>query len=102
MMRGFDFGAIRLPLSRGEPIPRGMNPRLRRLLITLGVLLVVILAVGLWIVRGNPSDRPIAATTGTQPLLVEADTETIPSVRLAETIGWKTGEAPKAPAGLAV
>lgn len=79
-----------------------MNPRLRKLLITLGVILVILVGFIAWVRHGNPSDRPIAATTGKDPLLVEAEPARIPSVELAETIGWKAGEAPKPAAGLAV
>ena len=39
---------------------------------------------------------------GKDPLLVEPDSERIPSVGLADPIGWKAGEQPVAPAGLAV
>ena len=79
-----------------------MNPSLRKLLVTLGVILVVLFAFGAWVVHGNPSDRPIDATTGKDPLLVEAESETIPSVGLAKTIGWGAGKAPKPAQGLAV
>ncbi|MFA7604522.1 MAG: sorbosone dehydrogenase family protein [Novosphingobium sp.] len=79
-----------------------MTPRARKLLINLGLVLIVLAALAFWVLRGNPSDRAIDATTGKDPLLVEADSETIPSVSLAKTIGWKAGEAPKPAAGLAV
>ena len=79
-----------------------MNSRLRKPLIILGVILVVLVAFGLWVRHGNPSDRPVDATTGKEPLLVEAEVERIPSVGLAETIGWKAGEAPQAAQGLTV
>jgi glucose/arabinose dehydrogenase len=74
----------------------------RKLLVTLGLgLLAIALFVG-WVWYGNPSDRSIEATMGPDPLLVEADSEWFPSLGLAETIGWKAGEKPTAPAGLAV
>lgn len=79
-----------------------MTSRARKLLINLGLVLIVLAALAVWILRGNPSDRPLDATTGKTPLLVEADSEMIPSVSLAKTIGWKAGEAPKAAEGLAV
>jgi glucose/arabinose dehydrogenase len=79
-----------------------MNPRLRKTLITLGVILVALFAFAAWVLHGNPSDRSIDQTSGKTPLLVEADSETIPSVGLARTIGWQAGEAPKPAPGLAV
>lgn len=68
-------------------------------------LVAIVLALGLfigWIVHGNPSDRLIEATMGKDPLLVDPESERIPSVGLAKTVGWGQGEAPAAPAGLAV
>ncbi len=79
-----------------------MNPRLRKPLIIIGVILVVLLAFGAWIRHGNPSERSPDVTTGKEPLLVEAEQESIPSVGLASTLGWKAGEAPTPAAGLAV
>ncbi|MBW8755432.1 MAG: sorbosone dehydrogenase family protein, partial [Sphingomonadales bacterium] len=79
-----------------------MNPRLRKLLITFGVILVVLVAFAAWVMHGNPSDRTTDQTSGKTPLLVEAESETIPSVGLAKSIGWQPGEAPRAVAGLAV
>jgi YD repeat-containing protein len=79
-----------------------MNPRLRKLLIWLGLIVVVLVAFGAWVVHGNPSDRTTDQTSGTRPLLVEAESERIPSVGLAESIGWKANEAPTPAKGLAV
>jgi glucose/arabinose dehydrogenase len=79
-----------------------MKSRLRKPLIIFVGILVVLGAGVAWIVRGNPSDRPIAATTGPTPLLVEADSERFPSVGLAKPIGWQAGGAPEPAAGLAV
>src|SRR5690606_6340854 len=80
----------------------GMNPRTRKLLIWLGLILLVVLAFGAWVWHGNPSDRSVDQTSGKQPLLVEAESETIPSVGLAKTVGWQATEAPKPARGLTV
>ncbi len=74
----------------------------RKLLIGLAVAVVILVLFGAWVAHGNPSDRPIEATMGKDPVLVEADSERIPSVGLAKTIGWQQGETPVAAAGLAV
>jgi glucose/arabinose dehydrogenase len=79
-----------------------MNPRLRKLLIVLAVLILAFALVAAWVMHGNPSELSTNQTSGTRPLLVEPETEKIPSVALAETIGWKPGEAPGAAAGLTV
>lgn len=78
-----------------------MEPK-RKKLVWAGVILVVLLLFGAWVARGNPSDLPIEKTEGLEPLLVEPDSERIPSVSLADTIGWQPGEAPTAAKGLAV
>lgn len=73
----------------------------RKFLAWLGAIALVLLVFGVWVWHGNPSSRDPAATTGKQPTLVEIETETIPSVGLAKSIGWGSG-APAAAAGLAV
>ncbi|MCX7864099.1 MAG: sorbosone dehydrogenase family protein [Novosphingobium sp.] len=79
-----------------------MKPAYRTLLKALGVVVVLVAAFVAYAWYGNPSDRPITDTMGPDPVLVEPEEETIPSVRLVETIGWKAGEAPVPGKGLAV
>jgi glucose/arabinose dehydrogenase len=79
-----------------------MSPSRRKLLIILGVAVLVIAAFFAWVRHGNPSDRSIEATMGRDPLLVETESERIPTVGLAETIGWKPREKPAPAAGLTV
>lgn len=74
----------------------------RKSLITLAVVILVLLLVGAWLWRGNPSERSTAATEGAKPLLVEAETEKFPTLGLAKTVGWAANEAPKPGQGLAV
>ena len=40
--------------------------------------------------------------TGTDPVIAAPDAQTIPTVAVAEPIGWDEGEAPEAAAGLEV
>jgi glucose/arabinose dehydrogenase len=79
-----------------------MNPRLRKTLIITGLIVLALVLFGAWVVRGNPSDRTTDQTSGKRPLLVEAESETIPSVGLARTIGWQANKAPTPAKGLAV
>lgn len=79
-----------------------MKPFLRNLLIVLGVIVLVFLAAGAWIVHGNPTDRNLSATTGHDPQLVDPEPERIPTVGVAKPIGWQPGEAPVAAQGLVV
>ena len=79
-----------------------MIRKLRKPLIWLGVILLVLALFGAWVMRGNPSELPITATSGRAPLVVEPDPEMIPSVGLAKTIGWPAGTAPTTAPGLTV
>ncbi len=75
---------------------------MRKFLFGLAVALVVFGSFAAWVMHGNPSTRDSAATSGKNPLLVEAEAETFPSVGLAKTVGWKANEVPVAAKGLAV
>lgn len=79
-----------------------MNPIMRKLLAALGVVIVILLLFGAYAWYGNPSDRPIEATMGRDPLLVEPEARSIPSVSLAKPVGWEKGAKPEALKGLTV
>jgi len=79
-----------------------MKPFLRKLLQALGIVLAVIAVFVVYVWHGNPSDRPITDTMGKDPVLVEPEPRSIPSVGLADTIGWKQGESPVPGKGLTV
>lgn len=84
------------------PIFRRMKPSTRKLLSRLGLPLAILLLFIGWVWYGNPSEHTTDETSGKNPLLVEADTEAIPSISLARTIGWDKGETPVAAKGLVV
>jgi len=75
---------------------------LKKILIVLLVLAVIGGAALWWLTRGVPAQYSLEDTTGTEPLLAEPDPQTIPTVEVAEPIGWAEGEAPEAAEGLAV
>jgi len=79
-----------------------MKPFVRKALIALGLVVVVLVGVGAWLLHGNPTDRNLAATTGHDPQLVDPEPEKFPTVGIAKPIGWKPGEAPTAAQGLVV
>lgn len=79
-----------------------MSPLLRKLLVVVGIVILLLGGLYFWVRHGNASDLPIEATMGEDITLVEPDSERIPSVGLAETVGWKPSEAPSVPGGLAV
>lgn len=79
-----------------------MTSKKRKFLIALGVVAVLIAVVVGYVWYGNPSDRPIEASMGTDPVLAEAEARSIPSVSLPDPVGWADGAAPTAAKGLKV
>ncbi len=73
-----------------------------KLFVALGMFAVIFGGFALWAWHGNPSDHPIAETTGLDPVLADPAIEHIPSVALAKPVGWAANEAPQAVKGLAV
>lgn len=74
----------------------------RKLLIGLAVAAIAIAAFAAWVIHGNPAQHTLDELSGKDPLLVEAQVESIPSVRLAKPVGWGANEAPVPAAGLVV
>lgn len=70
----------------------------------LGALVTIILLALLawWLTRGDRADLPLAQVTGTDPVLAEPDPETVPTVNIAEPVGWPADAVPDAAPGLAV
>lgn len=75
---------------------------LRKLLIALVVLVAVIGIAGFFLTRGDTADLSVEEVAGTDPTLEEADPETVPTVQIAEPVGWKEGELPETADGLTV
>ncbi|MXP30931.1 PQQ-dependent sugar dehydrogenase [Parerythrobacter jejuensis] len=68
-------------------------------------LLVIVLALGLalfFLTRGNTAALSVDEVTGTDPTLAEPQGEAVPTVRIAEPVGWEDGELPTAADGLVV
>jgi glucose/arabinose dehydrogenase len=74
----------------------------RKALIALVILLVLAGGLFAYLSLAHRSDRDPAATTGTDPVLVEPDEQKIPSVKLVKPSGWGENEAPQAAQGLTV
>src|SRR5688572_11142950 len=75
---------------------------LKKIAIALLVLIVILALVGWWVTKGVPAEYSVADVTGTDPRLAEPNEQTIPTVSVAEPIGWPDGAAPGAAEGLAV
>lgn len=68
---------------------------------SLGVLLVLALILA-WLLRGDRADLPMDAVTGTDPVLVEPEGGLLPTISIAEPVGWPEDERPVAAEGLRV
>lgn len=73
-----------------------------RLIMLFAVIVVAIVGVGYFLTRGTPAELSVEAVTGPKPKITPPKTESIPTVQIAEPIGWAPGTAPVAAAGLAV
>jgi len=74
----------------------------RKILIALIVIILVLGLIGFALSRGDTADLSVDDVAGVEPTLEEADAETIPTVAIAEPVGWDEGELPVAAGGLAV
>lgn len=75
---------------------------IRKTLITLGVLIVLLLALGFWLTRPEQAELSIDEVSGTDPVITEQEGRLIPSVQLVDPIGWPDTAAPTPAAGLTV
>ena len=68
------------------------------------VLIAILLALFVlaWALQGDTADLAVADVAGTDPVISEESPETIPTVLIAEPVGWRPGEQPGAAAGLQV
>jgi glucose/arabinose dehydrogenase len=67
------------------------------------VVILIILAAAFWVLtRGDTASVPWEEVVGTDPTLEEPNAEGIPTVAIAEPVGWADDEVPIAAEGLAV
>lgn len=66
------------------------------------VILIVLVAAGWLLTRPDQADLAWAKVTGTDPVIAAPETETIPTVRIAEPVGWAAEATPTPAAGLTV
>jgi glucose/arabinose dehydrogenase len=72
--------------------------------ILIGLALVLALLGGLYLYFAQPDEArlSIAAVTGRTPKIDPARQQIVPTIRVADAVGWKAGEMPTAAAGLKV
>lgn len=75
---------------------------LRKIAIALGIILVLGGGAVWFLTRGDTAELSVEEVTGTDPVLREGDAQTVPTVQIAEPVGWAAGEAPEAAEGLEV
>lgn len=74
----------------------------RKVLLGIIVFLVLLVGVLFWLTRGDTAGLSVQDVAGTEPILEEPDAEAIPTINIAEPIGWEAGAAPVAAEGLQV
>jgi glucose/arabinose dehydrogenase len=75
---------------------------LKRIGITLLVLLLVLAVAVWWVLRGDPAEHSVEEVSGEDPVLARPDPQTVPTVKVFTPVGWGEGDAPDAAEGLAV
>lgn len=74
----------------------------RKILVALLILVLFLIGLFAWLLQGDRADLALDAVTGTDPTLSEPSSEVIPTVKIAEPVGWADDEVPTAAQGLAV
>jgi glucose/arabinose dehydrogenase len=75
---------------------------LKRIGITLLVLLLVLAVALWWMLRGELAQHSVEEVSGEDPVLAQPDPQTVPTVKVFKPVGWEDGETPEAAEGLAV
>ena len=74
----------------------------KHILIVLGIIVLVVIAGIVYVAWPDTAKLPIAAVQGVRPDISDPRIQTIPTVGVADVVGWKDGETPIPAAGLAV
>lgn len=75
---------------------------LKRALILVAILAVFLFAGWFFFLRGQSATLPVEAVMGVKPTITRPSTESIPTVNIADPVGWKQSETPTPAAGLKV
>src|SRR5690606_30348590 len=68
---------------------------LKKLAIGLVIVAVVLAVAAWWIIRGDPAEHTLDKVSGTDPIIAQPDPQWIPTVGVAEPIGWGEARAPE-------
>src|SRR5258707_6629527 len=75
---------------------------LRHILIILGLLIIIAAGVWFWISRPDVARLSVDAVSGLRPQIAPPRPETIPTIEVADAVGWAQGATPTPAAGLSV
>ena len=75
---------------------------LKKIGIGLLIVIVIVAIVIWWLLSGDTAQYSVEEVTGSEPVLAEPDSQLVPTVDIAEPIGWADGQAPEAADGLQV
>ena len=66
----------------------------KHILIVLGLLVLVAAGIFLWLSRPDKARLDVAAVTGQRPTISAPRSQMIPTVKVADAIGWPAGAKP--------
>src|SRR3546814_3349512 len=74
----------------------------KHILIVLALIVIVAAGFWFWISRPDTARVPVAAVMGARPDIGAPRDQWVPTVKVADAVGWKDGQTPAAAPGLAV
>ncbi|KQS04283.1 sorbosone dehydrogenase [Sphingomonas sp. Leaf357] len=74
----------------------------KHILIIVGLIVLVVAGLIFWFTRPDKAQLDFAAVTGAAPTIGQPRAQLIPTVKVADAVGWKDGQKPIAAAGLSV
>src|SRR3546814_4901665 len=81
---------------------RGRSVMRKHILIVLALIVIVAAGFWFWISRPDTARVPVAAVMGARPDIGAPRDQWVPTVKVADAVGWKDGQPPAAAPGLAV
>ena len=95
------IGRVRNPVAP-RPHPAYLCLMLKHIIRVLAIVVVVAIGVVVYLGWPDKAELPVAAVTGARPDITAPRVQTIPTVEVAEAVGWPAGGKPTPAAGLQV
>jgi glucose/arabinose dehydrogenase len=74
----------------------------KHILIVLGLIVLVLIGGAVYLGWPDTAQLPFDAVTGRRPKITDPRVQTIPTIKVADVVGWQNGATPVAAAGLKV